>query len=80
MDQALIQVGLPVKCDWADCGTTGFVKAGSDHGGWHRHTLKRWYCPKHAKKAAEQYKAFQDKYATPEPEVSTEEELYKLLD
>lgn len=83
MDQALTQVGLPVRCAWADCQTKGFVKPATDHGGWMRRTGRRWYCPDHAKEAKQFYDSIVAKYATPDPEPipeDTEAELYKLLD
>lgn len=88
MDPALAKVGLPVKCAYGDCTTSGFVKPGSDYGGWYKSRLfrfkrKRWFCPKHF----EEGKAIDDKfyktYKTPDPELSPEsatEALYKLLE
>lgn len=83
MDQALLQVGLPVKCSWGDCGIKAFVKAGTDHDGWTRRWRKKWYCPEHSKKAQQKYDAFVEQYKNLELESkteTTEEELYKLLD
>ena len=92
MDQALIQVGLPVQCAYGDCGQKGFVKPRSDYGGWYKSKLfrfrprKRWYCPEHHDFGKQRDDHFYDRYKTPEPPVeekvteSTTEELYKLLD
>lgn len=93
MEQALLQVGLPVTCAFGDCDTTGFVKPRSDYGGWYKSKLfrfkrKRWYCPEHYEKGREIDNRFYQNYATPHPYpdeeakaiLSTEEELYKLLD
>jgi hypothetical protein len=90
MDQALIQVGLPVRCVYADCGVSGYVKPSfvdPEHGGWYKSRLfrrqrKRWYCPKHHQEGRAKDKWFYDKYQTPEPEKSPQnvvEELYKLI-
>lgn len=84
MDQALIQVGLPVRCK--TCLAIGFVKPGTKHGGWGSIRLlgrRKWYCPKHAKKAKEFNERMEDNYKTPQPGrmvEKTQEELYKLLD
>lgn len=92
MEQALIQVGLPVKCAWGDCETTGFVKpkcVDPEHGGWYKSKLFRfshtWYCPKHYEKGREIDNKFYENYKTPDPYPEQEaeatiEELYKLLD
>lgn len=83
MEEAIIQIGLPVKCAWGDCETTGFVKPGSDHGGWLRRSFIKWYCPDHAKEAKEMYDRIAEKYRTPElvqASDNAEEELYKLLE
>jgi hypothetical protein len=83
MDQALVQVGLPVRCSWGECSTQGFVKPRTDYGGWMRRSTKRWYCPDHAKKAKEHYDSIVEQYRNPKPEpapTNTTEELYKLLD
>lgn len=92
MEEALLQVGLPVKCAYGDCETTGFVKplcVDPKRGGWYKSRMfrfrigKRWFCPKHAKKAKEMEDKFYEKYRTPAPEPKAEdtvEELYKLLD
>lgn len=83
MDEALIQVGLPVKCVWGDCNTKGFVKPWTDYGGWGRRSRTKWYCPAHAKKAQELYDDITERYKTPDPGLipaDTEAELYKLLD
>ena len=88
MDQALIQVGLPVKCAYGDCGVTSFVKP-HNYGGWYKSRLmrfkrKKWFCPAHAKKGEDIDNRFYQTYATPVEKVelkdSTEEELYKLLE
>lgn len=84
MEQALIQVGLPVRCCWADCEATGFVKPGTDYGGWVRRLRKSWYCPEHAKQAQEFYNNIVERYRTPEPVIDeveqTVDDLYKLID
>lgn len=94
MDQALIQVGLPVRCAFGDCGTTGHVKPAfvdPKHGGWYKSKFfrfrprKMWYCPKHYEKGREIDNRFYENYKTPDPypEQETEatvDELYKLLD
>lgn len=84
MDEALIQVGLPVKCIYADCQTRGFVKPGTDYGGWYKARIYRkrknkWFCPEHYNNGKEADERF---YKTPQPELkdTTEEELYKLLE
>lgn len=50
MEEALIQIGLPVRCH--QCGESGYVKPGTDWGGWARWKSLRgtciWYCPDHA--------------------------------
>lgn len=84
MDQALIQVGLPVKC--RKCLTPGRVKPSSDYDGWYRLRISRkeWFCPEHAKIGKDMDQRFYEKYKTPEPAVDPDkediEELYKLLD
>ena len=83
MEPALIAVGLPVKC--RKCGKKGFVKPRTDYGGWYksrllRRTTRKWFCPEHAEKGEKMDKNFYERYKTPEPVESTEEELYKLLD
>lgn len=78
MDQALIQVGLPVKCAWGDCDTRGFVKP-HNYGGWIRRWHKKWYCPTHAKEAKEIYDSIIERYKTLEPKNDIED-LYKLLE
>jgi len=83
MDQALLQVGLPVTCSWADCKTKGFVKPGTDYGGWIKRWRRQWYCPTHAKEAQAYYDSVVARYATPDPEPEPEDTtdaLYKLLD
>ena len=85
MEEALIQIGLPVKCIYANCQSRGFVKPRSDYGGWYKAKIyrkrkKRWFCPEHYEKGEELDKRFFEDYKTPTPEISTEEELYKLLE
>lgn len=94
MEEALLQVGLPVKCDWGDCGATGFVKpkcVDPEHGGWYKSKMfrfnrkKRWFCPDHYENGRGFDNKFYDNYRTPEPYTekvtpSVSEELYKLLD
>jgi len=88
MEEALIQVGLPVKC--GTCKERGFVKPGTDYNGWHKSRLlrgqstKKWYCPgDHADWARELDRKFYEENRNPEPEPpveNVEDELYKLLD
>jgi len=85
MDEALIQVGLPVKC--RTCGKKGYVKPHTDYNGWYRWKLlrevSRWYCPDDAPKGVAMKQNMDDGYPTPELETAPEDieaELYKLLD
>lgn len=88
MDQALIKIGLPVKCH--TCEQRGYIKPGTNYGGWYKYKPLRkpiiWYCPTEAEKIRQYRKGIEDRYATPAPspqavaQASTEEELYKLLD
>lgn len=91
MDHALVEVGLPVKCAWGDCGTKGNVKPATDYGGWYKSKFfrfrikKRWYCPEHYEKGRELDNRFYDNWKTPDPytekdTANIEEELYALLD
>lgn len=96
MEQALIQVGLPVTCAFGDCKTHGFIKpkfADPTHGGWYKSKLfrfkrKRWYCPTHYEDGRRIDNHFYENYRTPDPYSdkeleaieNTEEELYKLLE
>lgn len=94
MEEALIQVGLPVRCGYADCGVTGHVKPAfvdPTHGGWYKSKFfrlrykKRWFCPEHYEAGREIDNRFYDNWKTPDPynendTASIEEELYKLLD
>lgn len=92
MDQALIQIGLPVCCAYGDCGTTAFVKPHSDYDGWYKSKFfrlrprKRWFCPEHYEKGREIDNRFYENYKTPDPYLekkgveTTVDELYKLLD
>lgn len=94
MDQALIQVGLPVKCAYGDCPATGHVKPAfvdPKHGGWYKSKFfrlrprKRWYCPEHYEEGRATDNRFYENYKTPdpypEPEVENSlDELYKLID
>lgn len=91
MDQALIKVGLPVRCGLGDCEITGFVKPHTDHDGWYKSKLlrmrprKRWFCPEHYEVGRAMDNKFYENFRTPDPyptaEVeSTVDELYKLLD
>jgi len=85
MDQALIKIGLPVKC--RKCRKGGHVKP-HDYDGWYKSKVLRmqsnkWFCPKHAKIGDKMDQHFYERSITPEPEPSVEdetEELYKLLD
>ncbi len=76
MDQALIQVGLPVTCAYADCGITGHIKpafADPEHGGWYKSKMfrfkprKRWYCPDHYEDGRRIDNTFYENYRTPDP-------------
>lgn len=96
MDQALIQVGLPVKCRWGECDATDFIKprfVDPIHKGWYkskmyRYKNKHWYCPEHYEKGREVDNHFYENYKTPDPypdggtedPEETVDELYKLLD
>lgn len=81
MDFAINKIGLPVKC--TRCSKKDFVKPRTNLGGWYRIKILqkyRWYCPEHNESAKNFYGGFDDKYLTPQKEISTEEELYKLLE
>ncbi len=91
MEEALINVGLPVKCAYGDCGEKGFVKPHSDYGGWYKSKFfrlrpkKRWYCPEHYDKGREIDNKFYENWRTPDPYTekdtpNIEAELYALLD
>lgn len=91
MEEALVQIGLPVTCAFGDCGTKGHVKPQSDYDGWYKSKFfrlrikKRWYCPEHYEKGREIDNKFYENYRTPDPytekdTTNIEEELYKLLD
>lgn len=94
MEQALIQVGLPVTCAYGDCGAETFVKPATDHDGWYkskffqRRPRQRWYCPKHYQKGREIDNKFFQNVRVPDPYSEkelksmekTQDELYKLLD
>jgi hypothetical protein len=94
MEEAILQIGLPVKCAYGDCEITGFVKPHSDYGGWYKSKMfrfkprKRWYCPEHHEAGRQIDNKFYENYRTPEPYTDKEldaqkdmtEELYKLLD
>lgn len=95
MEEALIQVGLPVSCAWGDCEVTGYVKPAfidPKHGGWYKSKLMRrrprkmWYCPGHYEKGRELDNRFYENYKTPDPYPEqakveqTTEELYNLID
>lgn len=91
MEQALLQVGLPVICGFGDCGLKGFVKP-KNYDGWYKSRLlrgqltKRWFCPDHAIEGKNIDNKFYDETATPAPEppVPTTEDklenLYKELE
>lgn len=90
MDEAILQIGAPVKCKL--CDTTGRVKPQTDYDGWYKSRLlrnnwrKRWFCPgEHAQIGKDMDTNFYERYATPTttPATAVEdttEELYKLLD
>lgn len=88
MEEALIHIGLPVKCRC--CDNRGFVKPCSDYGGWYKskfYRLKRlkWFCPEHYEIGRDVDNKFYENYKTPDPYnakdvPSIEEELYALLD
>ena len=91
MEEALLQVGLPVKCAYGDCEDTNFVKPQTDYDGWYKSKFfrfrfkKRWFCPEHYEAGREIDNRFYDNWKTPDPynendTASIEEELYKLLD
>lgn len=82
MDEVLVKVGLPVKC--RKCRVRGFIKPGSDYGGWFKSKLftrphLRWYCPEHAEIGKAVDARFNTMGITALPD-TTEEELYALLD
>jgi len=88
MDEALLKVGLPVKC--RKCRLEGRVKP-HNYGGWYKCTIfprsvtNKWFCPGHYDIANDMEDRFYQMSITPEPEpiVETEEtveDLYKLLD
>lgn len=94
MDQALIQIGLPVHCAWGDCEASGFVKpkfVDETHGGWYKSKMfrmrprKRWFCPDHYEEGRAFDNRFYENFRTPDPYPAdmtkeAQEELYKLLD
>lgn len=94
MEEAIIQVGLPVTCAYGDCGAKTFVKPSTDYGGWYKSKFfrfrfkKRWYCPEHYDKGREIDNKFYENFKTPDPYTdkelesmeATQDELYKLLD
>lgn len=94
MEEALIQVGLPVRCAYGDCGVTGHVKpkfVDETHGGWYKSKFfrlrprKRWFCPEHYEQGREIDNRFYENWKTPDPYTekdtdNIEEELYALLD
>lgn len=91
MDEALLQVGLPVKC--RVCPATTLVKPMTDYNGWYKSKTmrggltKRWFCPEHAGPGQEVDESPMNIYiprsaANQPPEVNEDptDELYKLLD
>lgn len=87
MDNALSQVGLPVKC--RHCDATALVKPGTDYNGWSRSRVtKKWSCPEHSSEGMDN--SFKRRFSenTPiviESEVVEEptdelDKLYELLD
>lgn len=89
MEEALIHIGLPVKC--RKCKKRGFVKPNTDYGGWYKSKFYRlqrlkWYCPKHYEIGRKVDNQFYENYKTPDPYPkqakieNTVDELYKLLD
>jgi len=92
VEEAIIQVGLAVKCSYGDCETAGRVKPATDYGGWYklkmfrlRNWKKRWYCPEHYEQGRELDNRFYENWKTPDPytekdTANIEEELYALLD
>ena len=95
IDNALLRVGLPVRCGFGDCGATGFVKpkcVDPKHAGWYKSKLfrrtskKRWYCPEHYEEGRAIDNRFYENYKTPDPYPEpkqveeTVDELYKLID
>lgn len=81
MEEAIIKVGLPVKC--AKCHTRGFVRPHTDYGGWIRwkrlRAISIWYCPAHAD-AVGRIEDRANGHQAAKPELTAEEQLYKLLD
>jgi hypothetical protein len=91
MEEALRQIGLPVKCAYGDCEVTGHVKPGTDYGGWYKSKMfrfkprKRWFCPEHYEDGRRIDNKFYENYRTPDPYPEQEaeatiDELYKLID
>jgi hypothetical protein len=83
VDMAIELVGCPVKC--RKCYAKGMVKPGTDYGGWYKSRFYRlqkykWYCPEHRAIGEKVDWQFYESNKTPEPKLSTEDELYKLLD
>lgn len=64
LEQAILKVGLPIKC--SACDKTHKVKPNTDYDGWGRR-FKQWYCPEH-KDWGKRYESF-----TPPEEVSVED-------
>ncbi len=88
MEEALKQVGLPVKCAFGDCGRRSTVKPKTDYNGWYKSKIfryvhrKKWWCPDHYQKGREIDNKFYENYKTPDPEPTPENieaELYKLI-
>ncbi len=91
MEEALLQIGLPVTCAYGDCGQKGFVKPHTDYGGWYKSKMfrmrprKRWFCPEHYTFGRDKDNHFYENYKTPDPYTETDtpdmiEELYALID
>lgn len=85
MEEALIKIGLPVKC--RKCRKEGRVRP-HNYGGWYKSKLLRmksdkWFCPEHAKIGEDMDNRFYERYRTPDPQSKSTEsldELYKILD
>lgn len=93
MDQALLKVGLPVKC--RKCRKEGRVKP-KNYGGWHKSQILRfkpnkWFCPEHAEIGKDMDERFyqisvasaeaqQQEQVKVEEQKSDIDELYELLD
>lgn len=82
VEETIERIGLPVKCHV--CKVRGFIKPRTNLSGWYRWKVLRgpstWYCPEHGPAVKQSRKNFEANYPSPVEEISTEEQLYKLLD